>query len=284
MGEEEWEKFQPVHALSPDISGKLWDNINKNATPAKAHYPYLKWMAVAASVLLVIGLSCLFILRRQKTSVISGATVAKAQQISNNTPQKMALTLSDGSAVELLPDSKLSCSEKFNSSKRDVVLDGEASFDVAKDAAKPFSVYSHSVLITVLGTRFTVRSYEANKATKVILQEGRVMVKISDSSYYLDPGDIFISSDSLSARIIHLEKDKDGCYVFNNYPLDVVFDQLQLIYNTKIIYKKAELANRTFIGKIDKKDPLDHIIKSIALLTNFGLHKQGDSFVISNHY
>jgi hypothetical protein len=110
------------------------------------------------------------------------------------------------------------------------------------------------------------------------------MVRISDSSYYLDPGDIFISSDSLSARIIHLEKDKDGCYVFNNYPLDVVFDQLQLIYNTKIIYKKAELANRTFIGKIDKKDPLDHILKSIALLTNFGLHKQGDGFVISNHY
>jgi len=120
------------------------------------------------------------------------------------------------------------------------------------------------------------------------------MVKIIDSSfqdkneYYLSPGDVFIykklnqrSSDSLSARILHLEKDKDECYVFNNYPLDVVFDQLQVIYNTKIIYDKAELGNRSFIGKIDKKDPLDHILKSIALLNNFGFHKQGDGFIIT---
>jgi transmembrane sensor len=284
MGEEEWEKFQPAHVLSPDISGKLWDSINKNATPAKARYPYLRWMGVAASVLLVIGLSWFFLLKKQKTNSISAATVATAPPIFNHTPQKMALTLSDGSAVDLSPDSKLSYSGNANAAKRAVILDGEASFDIAKDAGNPFSVYSHSVLITVLGTRFTVRSYEANKATKVILLEGRVMAKTSDSSYYLDPGDIFISSDSLSARVIHLQKDKDDCYVFDNYPIDVVFDQLQIIYNTKITYNKAELGNRTFIGKIDKKDPLNHILQSIALLTKFGLHKQGDGFVISNQY
>ncbi len=284
MGEEEWEKFQPPQVLSSDISGKLWNNINKNTSSHKAHYPHVRWLAVAASVLLVTGLSWLFIFKRQKTSTISAATVATAQHTVNNTPVKMALTLSDGSAVELSPDSKLSYAENFNAAKRAVILDGEASFDVAKNTAKPFSVYSNSVLITVLGTRFTVRSYEANKATKVILHEGRVMVKTSDSSYYLDPGDIFISGDSVSARVIHLEKDKDDCYVFDNYPLDVVFDQLQIIYNTKIIYNKAELGNRTFIGKIDKKDPLDHILNSIALLTKFGLHKQGGSFVVSNHY
>lgn len=284
MGEEEWEKFQPAQVLSSDISGKIWNNINKNTSSPEAHYPHVRWMAVAASVLLVAGLSWLFVIKRQKTSTINAATVATARHTVNNTPVKMALTLSDGSAVELSPDSKLSYSENFNAAKRGVILDGEATFDVAKDAARPFTVSGKSVLITVLGTRFTVRSYEANKATKVILLEGKVMVKTADSAYYLDPGDIFISSDSLSARIIHLEKDKDDCYVFDNYPLDVVFDQLQIIYNTKIIYNKAELGNRTFIGKIDKKDPLDHILNSIALLTKFGLHKQGDSFVVSNHY
>jgi hypothetical protein len=117
------------------------------------------------------------------------------------------------------------------------------------------------------------------------------MVKIIDSSfqdkneYYLHPGDVFIykkkGADSLAARILHLEKDKDDCYVFNNCPLDVVFDQLQIIYNTKIIYNRAELGNRSFIGKIDKKDSLYHILKSISLLNNFDFHKQGDSFEIS---
>ena len=294
-GQEEWENFEPPGDLSPNISGKIWNNITKNTSSPVVRFFHFKWMAAAASVLLVVGLSWQFILKNQKTSITSAATVAIAKDISNTTPQKKALTLSDGSTVELSPSSTLSYPESFNSSKRDVLLHGEANFNIAKDVAKPFSVSINSVLITVLGTQFTANSYEANTVTKVILYEGRVMVKIIDSSfqdtknaYYLTPGDVFIykkkatSTDTPSAHILHLEKDKDDCYTFNNYPLDVVFDQLQVIYNTKIIYDKAELGNRSFIGKIDRKDPLDHILKSIALLNNFGFHKQGDSFIISN--
>ena len=289
ISEEEWVDFQPANGLAPDISGKLWDNINRNTTSPEVRYPSFRWMAVAASLLLLAGLSWLFIVKKQKTGINSAAVATK-----NNTPQKMKLTLSDGSTVELSPNSTLSYPENFTSLKRDIILSGEANFNVAKDGAKPFFVYSNSVLITVLGTRFTVRTDEANNATKVILHEGRVMVKIPDSSsrdnkkeYYLNPGDIFIfkkanKPDSLQARILHLEKDKDDCYLFNDYPLDVVFDQLQIIYNTKITYNKAELGNRTFIGKIDKKDPLYHTLKSIALLNHFDLHKEGDSFIISN--
>jgi transmembrane sensor len=287
FGEEEWENFQPDQPLSPEISGKLWGNITKNTTPAEVHPSYFRWLAVAASLLLVLGGSWLFVLNKQKTNSLGAGTVAMGKNIVNNTPQKKALTLSDGSTVELSPNSTLSYPENFSAAKREVILKGEATFDVAKDVARPFSVSSNSVLITVLGTRFTVRSYEANKATKVILHEGKIMVKIANSAsqnnkkeYYLNPGDV-ISSDSLSTRVLHLEKDKEGCYAFNNFPLDVVFDQLQVIYDTKIIYDKAALGNRSFIGKIDKKDSLPHILKSIALLNNFGLHKEGDSFIIS---
>ena len=297
MGEEEWDDFQPTHVLSPGISGKLWNNINKNTTSPATHYSYFRRVAVAASVLLVVGLSWYFILKDQKAGTDTAATVVTTKNVLNNTLQKMTLTLSDGSTVELLPNSTLSYPENFNSLKRDVILNGEADFNIAKDVARPFSVYSNSVLITVLGTRFSVKSYQAPNATKVILHEGRVMVKIPNSStrdnkneYYLTPGDVFIfkkvkkniSNDSLSARILHLEKDKDDCYVFNNSPLDVVFDQLQIIYNTKIIYNKAELGNRSFIGKIEKRDSLYHVLKSIALLNSFGLHKEGESFTISN--
>ena len=289
IGEEEWEDFQPTHVLSPDISGKIWTRINKNTSSPGVHYPYFRWMAAATSVVLVAGLSWLFILKNQKANRLSAETAVTTKDILNNTPQKKTLTLSDGSTVELLSNSKLSYPENFNSLKRDVLLNGEASFDIAKDVAKPFYVRSNSVIITVLGTRFTVKSDEVNNGTKVILQEGRVMVKITDSSsqdnkkeYYLTPGDIFVFK--LSARVLHLEKDKDDCYVFDNYPFDVVFDQLQIIYNTKIIYNKAELGNRTFIGKIDKKDSLSHILKSISMLNKFGLRQEGDSFVITTPY
>jgi ferric-dicitrate binding protein FerR (iron transport regulator) len=255
------------------------------------YHSYFRWAAVAASVLLVVGLSWQFILKKQKTGITSAAIVQIAKNISNNTPQKKALTLSDGSTVELSPNSTLSYPESFGSLKRDVQLNGEANFNIAADVARPFSVSINSVLVTVLGTRFTVNSYETNNITKVVLYEGRVKVKIIDPSYrdkneyYLTPGDVFIykkkDADSLLAHVIHLEKDKDDCYVFNNCPLDIVFDQLQIIYNTKIIYSEVELGNRSFIGKIDKKDPLNQILKSITLLNNFGFYKRGASFEIS---
>lgn len=311
LGEEEWENFQSTHVLSPEISGRLWNNVNKEGTSPAKHFRFFRWVTVAASFLVVVTLSWQFLSKKQTTGSIDVAATATTKDISNGALQKKTLTLSDGSTVELSPNSTLSCPEDFNSAERDVVLKGEAVFNIAKDAARPFTVYSNSVKIIVLGTRFTVNSSDANNATKVILHEGRVMVKIPDSSsqdnkneYFLTPGDIFIfkrtnkrsrplntepvatakgiSTDSLTTRILHLEEDKDHCYVFNNYPLDVVFDQLQLIYNTKIIYNRAELGNRTFIGKIDRKDSLSHILKSITLLNQFGLRKQGDSLVIGN--
>jgi len=286
IGEEEWEEFQPPHSLSPELSGKLWDGINKNTTAPVLSYSYFRWVAVAASVLIVVGLSWQFMFKKNETTVAGASAVAATKNIVNTTPQKKALTLSDGSTVDLLPSSTLSYREDFNTLKRDVALKGEATFDIARDVAKPFSVYCNSVLITVLGTRFTVNSYDSNTVTKVVLHEGRVMAKIFDPSsrdnkneYYLSPGDVFIYKKS--ARILHLEKDKDDNYVFDNCPLDVVFDQLQIVYNTKITYNRTELGNRTFIGKIDKKDPLSHILQSIVLLNNFELHKQDDGYIVS---
>lgn len=285
-GEEEWENFQPTDTLSPDISGKLWNNINKNTGSPAARRSLYQWAAVAASVLLVLGL-WLFISRQEKGA--GAASVAATQHISNTTADKKVLTLSDGSTVGLSAHSTLSYAGDFNSLKRSVILNGEASFDIAKDAVKPFSVYNNSILITVLGTRFTV-SPEADSTTKVVLQEGRIMVKITDPSfkdakkeYYLSPGDIFLfkKAASSAARVLPLEKDKEDSYVFNNYPLDVVFDQLQIIYNAKITYNKAGLGNRSFIGKVNQKDSLNHILQSIALLTGLHLHQAGAVFILS---
>jgi transmembrane sensor len=331
IGEEEWENFRPVDVLSPEISGKLWNGIKKNTNSPEVRYSYFRWIAVAASILLAAALPWHFISEKRKTSIVSAEAIVTTKSIVNNTSQRMTFTLSDGSIVELLPNSRLSYRKDFDSLKRDVILNGGANFNIAKDVVKPFTVYSNSVLTTVLGTRFTVKSYEADHTT-VILHEGRVMVKISNSSrqsnkkeYYLTPGDIFMlnrvnapsrinngeriatnadriatlknisnellpadsvsadlpSADSLSVRVLHIEKDKDDRYLFNNYPLDVVFDQLQVIYNTTIVYDKSKLGNRSFIGKIDKKDSLYTILKSIALLNNFSLRKQGDSILIS---
>lgn len=138
IGEEEWESFQPANVLSPDMSGKLWADIHKNTTSSAAHYLYFRWVAAAASVVLVAALSWLYISQRQKASSVSAATVAITKNISNNTLSKKTLKLNDGSTVDLSPNSTISYPENFNSLKRAVILNGEATFNIAKDVAKPF--------------------------------------------------------------------------------------------------------------------------------------------------
>lgn len=309
MGADEWEEFQPSGALDVQTSGKLWKDIQKNTATIQSIYTYLTWTAVAASIIIALGTYWYFAGKKQvfKTNApevaVHGST---GKSIYNNTMGKMMLTLPDGSTVDLSPASTLTYPEDFNIVKRAVTIKGEASFSIAKDASKPFMVYNNAVLVTVLGTRFTVKSEDSSVNTKVILQEGSVMINIHNTTfqyikkeYYLAPGDIFIlkkvakqksslhavgsealSTDSLTARILHLQKGLENSHVFDNYPLDVVFDQLQLIYNTKIIYHKADLGNRSFIGKIDGKDSLNNVLRSICLLNNFTLRKQGEDFVI----
>jgi hypothetical protein len=59
--------------------------------------------------------------------------------------------------------------------------------------------------------------------------------------------------------------------MFNNQSLAEVFDQLALLYNVDIQYSSAELRNKFFIGRLEKKDSLSKIMRDIARLNHLSL-------------
>jgi hypothetical protein len=69
-------------------------------------------------------------------------------------------------------------------------------------------------------------------------------------------------------------------YMFNNQKLSDVFDLLSILYNEKIHYNKRDIIGRTFIGKIDKTDSLQNILKSIGLLNKLIVTKEEDGYHI----
>lgn len=88
--------------------------------------------------------------------------------------QEDSVTLADGSVVRLAPRSAIKV--RLNGDRRDVrLLEGEAYFEVAPDAARPFHVDSGATRVTVLGTGFDVRRGEAG--TDVAVRHGRVQVQ-----------------------------------------------------------------------------------------------------------
>jgi transmembrane sensor len=112
---------------------------------------------------------------------ISPALQAKTPSvISTRNGSKTNLVLPDGSQVWLNAGSKLSYDKNYGNTIREITLTGEAFFDVEHNAEKPFIIHTDKMDIKVLGTRFNVKSYPADRTSEASLLRGSIEVSIKD--------------------------------------------------------------------------------------------------------
>ncbi len=101
---------------------------------------------------------------------------------------KYRLTLPDGTKVWLNSASSLTFPTRFVGKERKVTLTGEAYFEVAKDAKRPFRVSAGKTQIDVLGTHFNVNAYTDEPSIKATLLEGSIRVTNGSAKTVLHPG------------------------------------------------------------------------------------------------
>ena len=108
--------------------------------------------------------------------------------------EKLVFELPDGSTVTLNSGSTVKYREKFSSTHRNITLNGEAYFDVARDPNRPFSVMTGKLQAKVLGTSFNVRSYAEESNATVAVKNGKVAVcsEVSSDSLILHAEDIAV--------------------------------------------------------------------------------------------
>lgn len=204
------------------------------------------------------------------------------QQTINNTPILTLTTpkggqyqviLEDGTKVWLNAASSLKYPAKFTGDKREVELEGEAYFEVAKsDPGRPasllrpekakslFVVKSRGQEIIVLGTEFNVAAYADETSVKTTLVNGTVQVSVHDRSNNgpilnkrLSPGEQAIVSTKgmISKHKADLESEiswKNGYFSFKDEPLQDIMRKLSRWYNIEIAYEgpvPADLYNGT---------------------------------------
>jgi transmembrane sensor len=97
-------------------------------------------------------------------------------EISISPGSRTKIQLPDGSQVWINSGSKLTYEGTFSGTNREVHLDGEAYFDVVKDAAHPFVVHTSDIDIKVLGTAFNVKAYKADANIEATLIHGSIEV------------------------------------------------------------------------------------------------------------
>lgn len=108
--------------------------------------------------------------------------ISSQNVVSTKPGSKSKIQLPDGTQVWLNADSKLTYQEHFEGKYREVVLTGEAFFDVAEDKSRPFIIHTNSIDVKVLGTAFNVRSYPDEHTTETALIRGSVEVTLHSDS------------------------------------------------------------------------------------------------------
>lgn len=96
--------------------------------------------------------------------------------------QRAELTLSDGTKVWLNAKTTFSFPDHFDDHQRNVILDGEAYFDVAHNEKSPFVIQTEKYNVKVLGTEFNVRAYKEDEiyAFETALINGSVEIETAD--------------------------------------------------------------------------------------------------------
>ena len=108
-------------------------------------------------------------------------TGAKETQVQTRMGTRTNLLLPDGTSVWLNAGSVLTYPAAFASTEREVSLDGEAFFDVVKDAKHPFIVHTSTMNIRVLGTSFDVKAYAQDREMETTLIHGAVEITRKDA-------------------------------------------------------------------------------------------------------
>jgi ferric-dicitrate binding protein FerR (iron transport regulator) len=247
---------------------------------------FKKWRYAAAILLIALAGSTFYFLNRSKQSekfAYSTITISKHLIENINTSEKtITLKLPDESIVELAANSRIAYANNFDSvDTRDVYLSGKAFFKVTKNPTRPFRVFANEIVTKVLGTSFTVRSFEKDTTIQITVKTGKVSVysqfaanaKETSSNHLggiiVTPNQELVYERSKQEFQKTLLKNPeeivpDATYqkemLYEEAPLEKVFTQLSKIYGINIVYdndllKKctvtADLRNEPFYTKLE---------------------------------
>ena len=140
---------------------------------------YRSVWTIAASVMFIITISSIYFLKGAKNNNGTAMEIFgkdKVEVNENNTNRSLIVQLEDGTAVKLQPGATLTWPAHFLNDKREVYLEGEAFFEVSKNAKRPFYVYNNNLVTHVLGTSFNVKIDKQKKEVEVSVRTGRVEV------------------------------------------------------------------------------------------------------------
>lgn len=246
---------------------------------------FWRYAAVASLVLMV---STWFLFKKSDKNLLQITPSVSDVQNVENEPLKKTLVrffrLPDGTKVQLKVGSELVLDKDFNKTQRLVFLKGEAKFEVAHNANRPFVVKTDNVFTTALGTIFIAKSGTKDRVGQVSLIEGKVKVEYETTAnmpekaaeVILTEGSqirfdsnkkAFSEVEKLPAQIVNWQHLK--ILSVEKMRLSEVFAKLSDSYNVQFEGMDKELSNYIITGMFDTNLPLSDIMEVLAFSNDF---------------
>lgn len=223
--------------------------------------PFLTWsLKIAASVLLLLG--SFYVYDNYRMARLSQTFQCVSVPAGNRTN----ILLPDGTNVWLNANTSLRYPMAFSNTNREIQLDGEAYFEVAKDK-KPFIVKTDKYDVEVLGTVFNVEAYRSKPQFRTSLYEGKVKLYNSrqPKAVFLSPG----QTAELVGKVLQVAPTKevnsyrwkDGLIYIEDKSFDAIMTLFEKFYDVRIVINNQAVRDLGYRGKLRISDGVDHALR-----------------------
>lgn len=283
------------------VKKRLWQRIAESTFDEVSLRPFYKtqWFQWIAAASIIIALGGGWFLSRQSAftekSIAQPFQTPHGIEVKNTAINPRQIHLEDGSVVILKANSSVTYPEHFGKQSRSVFLKGEAFFNVKRDLTKPFVVHAGELVTEVLGTSFTVKSYDDAQSIEVLVATGRVSVYENSNKptqqrngLILTPNQK-ITFDKISRKLTPSIIEKPvliqppthpTLFIFDETPLPNVLKKLETAYGLQIIVENQILNQCVFTADLNDlplRTQLDLICKSV----NATFEQRGTSIFIN---
>lgn len=241
-----WEETYRENQKIDDLTDvRIRAGIERKLKSRKNSYRKLYWTAGTAAAVL-IGIFMLWY-----TPSPVPKEPAKAQYYFSSDYTR-AIHLPDGSHIVLEPHSTLILSKDFGKEDRKITFIGKATFDIAKDKARPFRINAKDFEVQVLGTKFFLD--QTTGSQKVELFEGKVMISHHGKTTYLLPNESWSQKTENTKQTYYAANSKRD-FSFEDDNFGTIISELEQVYHIKIRYPKEYETKKirgSFSGNLDE--------------------------------
>lgn len=278
--------FRLVEHPKALIEEALAETVWKMAERKNTHFAkrpirrlYEQFARIAAILIIPIILYTTYIQFFKVEQNLAEAT-SQLVTVSSQTGTITNMVLPDGSKVCLNAGSSISYPNHFYGSTRNVLLIGEAYFQVVKNKMKPMIVSAGNVNLKVYGTSFNVNAFPSEASVKVTLVEGSISLSSQcgklkgKDEFFIKPGQTVTYFDNSKKLTVQNEDTffytawKDGILVFRNNSFATVLKQLSRKFNVDIELRDQNLASIPMDATF-RDENINEILRLLALSTPF---------------